>query len=203
MREPFDADYRERFDEVYRTNGWGGEESHSISSFGAQEAREDLAPILVEFAEQEDIESVLDIGCGDSVWQPDLPGYIGLDVSEEALAAASERHPERDFRLYTGGSLPRADLVIAKHVIQHMTPDDGVILMDRIKRSKPTWLLATTYSKGINEATHVIDGPGGYWPDLTKAPFGLGRPDRAFRVAHGDEASQERGGYLGLWKLGA
>lgn len=201
--EPFDAAYAARFDAVYRNNAWGGVESHSLGPNGVASARDDLAPLLVSLVGDYGIEAVLDVGCGDSVWTPDLPGYIGVDVSPAALAAARERHPDRDFRLYEGGDFPAVEggLVLCKHVLQHMSPADGVVLLDRIRATGAKWLLASTYPKGANDVQHAFNGHNGYWPNLSEAPFSLGRPRKTFKVAHVGAQDVKHGGMLGLWKI--
>jgi SAM-dependent methyltransferase len=218
--EPFDAAYRERFDAAYRQNVWKGTESFSLGPAGLAPARDELGPALVSLVEELGVTAVLDIGCGDGVWMPDLPGYIGVDVSIAALEAARKRHPERDYRLYEGGPLPSmapepiepdpdedadpsAGLVICKHLFQHMNPSEGVLLLDRIKATGATWLLATTYSKGDNDISHNIDNiHKGYRPNLMDEPFSLGRSRKMFRFAHEGPQDAKAKGALGLWKIG-
>jgi SAM-dependent methyltransferase len=190
----FDATYAEDFEEVYRNNAWRGVETRSTGPRGA-EAVPLVVPALEALAERLGVESVLDVGCGEGYWMPDLPGYVGIDVSQEALKVARERHPDNDYRLFRGEDLPACGLVICRSTIQHMSVGDGVALLDMIRASGAKWLLATTYPEGGNEDIpfSIRDGVG-YKPDMTEAPFGLGAPQESLRDIPEDAV-------LGLWRL--
>jgi len=201
MKEPFDAAYRERFDEVYRGNLWNGTDTRSTGPGGGAEAKALVAPILMELVAKLGISSVLDVGCGEGLWMPDLPGYVGVDVSVEALSVAKAAHPGRDYRLYEGGPLPEAELVVCKHVLQHIDIDAGVVLLDRIRATGASWLVATSFTKGQN-SHDKIKRAGGYWPDLSAEPFALGRPSYVWGPSSRRwEKDEEHGGVLALWSL--
>jgi SAM-dependent methyltransferase len=184
------------FDTIYRDNLWNGVESRSGPGSG-EIATRGLLDELRFVAELTRVESVLDVGCGDGFWMPDLPGYVGYDVSRIALELARERHPERD---YTSVWPARSfDLVIVRDVIQHLSLAEGVALLDRVFELMPRYLLASTYRGGIN-----IDIPtgGAYSPDLQAAPFGL--PDPAYWIFdgyhyHSTPEVRDPTKYLGLW----
>ena len=69
---------------IYTENIWHGVESLSGPGSGSAATRH-VAPAIVSLVERYGITSVLDVGCGDGFWMPDLPGYIGLDVSPVAI----------------------------------------------------------------------------------------------------------------------
>lgn len=70
----------EVFDRIYRTNGWAGQESLSGPGSGAS-ATWRTAQAVQELVARLGARSVLDVGCGDCAWMPELPGYVGVDVS--------------------------------------------------------------------------------------------------------------------------
>lgn len=88
---------------------------------------------------------ILEVGCGpgdlasrllgfDSSFSPD---YAGIDVSEEAILAAKERSPHRDFRVASAYALPFADssfdMVIACEVLEHLErPADAIREIARV-----------------------------------------------------------------------
>lgn len=187
------------FDVIYAGNLWNGDESRSGPGSGTVATR-GLLDELRFVAELTAVTSVLDVGCGDGFWMPDLPGYVGFDVSGVALELARERHPERE---YTSVWPARAfDLVIVRDVIQHLSLAEGVALLDRV-RGSAKYLLASTYRGGLN-----IDIPtgGSYSPDLQAEPFGL--PDPVYWIFDGHhyhETPEVRDPtkFLGLWVANA
>lgn len=187
------------FDRIYRENLWDGGESRSGLGSGT-DGIGSLPDEIVALVGELGVESVLDVGCGDGFWMPDLPGYIGLDVSEVALDMARERHPDRDYRLDDGSGYPRADLVICRCVMQHMTPVEGVEMLIDIEASGARWLLATTYLNGDN---HSMDRPigegGGYWANLQKDPFCM--PEPRLVLEDGRTDRMRKGCVLALWDL--
>lgn len=185
------------FDDVYEKNRWGGGESRSGPGAGSIAVTQ-LAPLLKELVNRLGVQSVLDVGCGDGFWMPDLPGYIGIDVSTKTIEASRQRHPGREYLIDSGDPYPKCELAIVRCVMQHLPYDEGLALLDRVRDAGVTWLLATTYTEGELNVDVGYSGSHGYWIDLTAGPFHLGQPVESL-VDHG--ASTEHGGVLGLWKL--
>jgi SAM-dependent methyltransferase len=82
----------------------------------------------------QDMRSVLDVGCGTGVMfelirerRPDLE-YVGVDVTEQFVAAARERFPAHADRFHHGSlyeldRLPGSfDAVLCRHILEHL-PD--------------------------------------------------------------------------------
>jgi SAM-dependent methyltransferase len=185
------------FDRIYRVNYWGGTESLSGRGSGT-EATKALAVDLLDLIAALDVTSVLDLGCGDGFWMPPLPGYIGVDVSAVALRSAQARHPEREYRLDDGTPYPRRELVIARHVMQHLSLAEGTRLLNRVRASGAQWLLATTYLMGSNR--DIANGRV-YWPDLRAQPFNLGDPVSLLEDEGGAVVGLQC--RLGLWPITA
>lgn len=183
------------FDRIYETNAWGGGESPSGPGSGSDQ-RQYLGPAIVELALDLGVRSVLDLGCGDGFWMPDLPGYRGFDVSPRAINLSRARHPYRDYTVDIGGNLPRVDLVISRCVLQHLSFADGLAMLQRIRDSGSRWLLATTYH--IDQRNVDVRTGDGFWIDMETEPFNLGPAEREI-VDLG--ASADHGGALGLWRL--
>lgn len=193
------------FSRIYATNAWNGVESRSGPGSGAAATRR-LAADIVALVDELGVRSVLDAACGDGYWMPDLPGYTGIDVAPEAIAIARRRHPERR---YLVGSLamvrlPRADLVILRDALQHLSLRDGMAALAAVVESGPRWLLASTYVGADNE-----DIPTGecYAPNLEAPPFSLGHPVRLIFDGyhyHDHDTDQVRDPrkHLGLWAIG-
>lgn len=162
----------EVFDRIYQEDRWHGGPSRSGPGSGDQEIAE-LAPTLAEMIAELGVTSVLDIGCGEGYWMPDLPGYVGIDVSEEALRVARERHPDRDYR-HDDGPYPGVDAAICRTVIQHLSYVSGLSILERVRTANIRYFIATTYPNGHNQ--DLSDGNEGYWVNMRQPPFSLREP---------------------------
>lgn len=187
------------FDTIYRDNLWNGIDSRSGPGSG-EVATKMLVDELTWVVALGNITSVLDVGCGDGFWMPDLPGYVGYDVSGLALKLARDRHPEREYvSVWPSGR--HFDMVIVRDVIQHLPLAVGAELLDRIIGMSPRFLLASTYRGGIN-----FDIPSGsaYSPDLQSPPFNL--PEPAYWIFdgyhyHPTQELRDPTKFLGLWPI--
>lgn len=76
-------------------------------------------------------ESVLDVGCGDGRLAEVMaaPGYLGIDVSPEAVQSARAAHPACRFEVldFLQGSLPGADQVVCFDVAIHIPRADAYL----------------------------------------------------------------------------
>lgn len=186
------------FDRIYRDNLWRGAESRSGPGSGFA-ATTNIASALVTLVAELAVTSVLDVGCGDGLWMPDLPGYVGIDVSEEALRLARRNHPDRQYEPWSEPG--RFDLVIVRDAIQHLPLAEGVALLEAVSLSGSAWLLASTYHGGDN--IDITSGDS-YSPDLEVAPFSLGQPERVIfdgYTYHDASAVRDPRKHLGLWPL--
>lgn len=201
-------DLRDRFDEIYRRNEWNGRESLSGPGSGTKATRA-VRAIVRDLVDELDCESVVNLGCGDDYWTPDLPGYVGVDVASAAIARARSRHPERSYLVGDVRALcPPGDLVVLRDVIQHLPLADGRAILETIRGSGSKWLLASTYldSSTRHPAPVNVDVPiGGYYcPDLVAPPFSLLGPRRLYPDGFGydvDDVVRDPSKYLGLWKI--
>lgn len=158
------------FDDIYRTNAW----THGSGPGSLVEPTRTPAMLLRALVAGLGVTSVLDVGCGDGQWMPDLPGYLGVDVSVEAIARSRRAHPGRQYAVYEGGRLMRSGLVIVRDVVQHLSAADGLALMGRAWRAADPWLLMSHYAGGEN--VDIPTGADAYSPDMLADPFGLPQP---------------------------
>lgn len=189
------------FSKIYRLNGWNGTETRS----GPGSNKAPTAPVakaLSSLIHELGITSVIDAACGEGYWQPALPGYLGLDVAPEAIEAARQFHPDREYRVWdVRKGCPRADLVICRDALQHLSLKDGVAVLNAIRESGSRWMLLSTYIGGRNG-----NGPSGKYvyfePDLEMPPYNLPNPFRLIRdgYAYSDaETIRDPRKMLGLW----
>lgn len=186
------------FDRIYAENLWNGVESRSGPGSGDAATRK-LSADLVRLVTELEVQSVLDVGCGDGYWMPDLPGYIGFDWSRIAVRLARRNHPARAFthRMPNGSY----DLVICRDVIQHLPLDGALELLSSLRGRSRRYLLASTYIGGDN--VDIAAGEA-YSPDLTMPPFDMPPPDYLifdghYYHDHDTEQVRDPRKQLGLW----
>ena len=197
------------FSRIYRGNLWNGRESRSGPGSGMAPTRH-VASWIEQVCDELAVGSVLDIGCGDSLWMPRLPGYLGIDVAPEAVERARSFHPGRAYEVHDARlDVPRGfALVIARDVIQHLSFADGLALLANVQRSGARWLIASTYtgpSERHGDPVNVDIRTGDcYSPDLTAPPFRMPQPWKRTPDGWDYETGAEvrdRSKWLGLWKL--
>lgn len=191
------AQLSERFTAVHDNNLWGSNESRS----GAGSARN--APSVVVAGQairravgENPIVTLSDIPCGDFNWMPDVLGalegvrYTGFDIVFSALQNNKDRFPQYDFRVLDIVTTvpPRADLILCKDLMNHLSDDDIKSCIANMKKSGSTFLLASNNPGFVNTA--LPDNlQGSRFLDITAAPFGYNPP----------LWTQE--GYMSLWRL--
>lgn len=199
------------FEDIYRTNAWQGEESLSGPGSGSAATRQ-VIPWIRMLIQQEVILSVLDIGCGDGFWMPDLTvRYTGIDPSQTAIDRARARHEDAGrtpgrWRYIVADAakvpLEHHELVIVRDVFQHLSFAEGRALLDNLWTAQPFFLLASTYPGRTNRDIRTGDS---YTPDLTKTPFNLPQPellifDGYYYHDHDTDQVRDPTKYLGLWR---
>jgi SAM-dependent methyltransferase len=120
-------DHAKVFDAIYRDDTWRGGSGPGSTIANTGPYRDFIASFLRTHA----ITSVVDIGCGD--WQSSHlidwgdASYLGTDVSKIALERARRyAGPKVTFQQLdaTREDVPRADLLLAKDVLQHWSNSD-------------------------------------------------------------------------------
>lgn len=193
-----------RFARIYRMNAWRGDESRCGPGSSLEETavvRAELPRIVHSLG----VRTLLDIPCGDFFWMKEVPldldAYIGAEVISRLVHENTDRFgaPNRSFVCLDvrKDPLPRADLVLCRDCLDHLSIADVRRALINIVRSGSTYLLATTYPD--REANHDIQS--GEWRplNLSRPPFGLPDPieivnERSAKPGYPDKS-------LGLWRI--
>lgn len=126
----------------------------------SDDGQDEVYRFAKEIADQYDLKSVIDIGCGSGY---KLLKYfrnhatIGLDVPE-TCAFLHKRYPNRQWAVsdFTAVATPKADLVITSDVIEHVPDPDA--LLQYILRIAPRYVVLSTPDRNLfRVGTH--DGP--------------------------------------------
>jgi SAM-dependent methyltransferase len=170
-------DHGQIFNRIYTDSAWK-------TGSGPGSTEEDTRPyreFLQAFLRDHAITSVADLGCGD--WQfsklMDWSGidYTGMDVSTVALDIARKNSGGAHRFIHLNGAsddLPKADLLLAKDVLQHLSIQDIQGVLSRLNGYKFA-LLTNGYpprqSRMVN--SNIQPGERSRPLDFTAPPFNL------------------------------
>lgn len=207
-RKAFEGlDLRARFERIHATNLWGA--PTSVSGLGSEQAATaPLAVALPALLRRLGVASLLDAPCGDASWIHRIGldvEYTGVDIvpaivedlqRRAAAGALSGRYLLADI---TRDPLPRADAVLCRDCLVHLSFAHIERAVDNLRRSGASWLITTTFADWqVNR-----DCDDGDWRalNLCRPPFGWPAP-----LALVDERCDEAGGgwrdkSLGVWSL--
>jgi 2-polyprenyl-3-methyl-5-hydroxy-6-metoxy-1,4-benzoquinol methylase len=166
----------EVFSKIYKEDLW-----HGGSGAGSKlENIKEYVDILQKYIDKPEVKTVLDLGCGD--WQfskfLDLSSvsYLGVDVVESVIesnstsySASNIKFISRDITTY---EVPKADLIICKDVLQHLSNKDVVTILVKIITSSKFSLITNDFNPD-NTENKDIDNGNYRCLDLTLSPFYL------------------------------
>jgi SAM-dependent methyltransferase len=136
---------KEAFTSIYQQDTWGGGSGQG----SRPEFNGEYIATLHRFLQLNDIRSVVDFGCGD--WQfsrlihwGDV-AYTGIDIVDSVVATNHDHHASETirFQIFDGlDSLPSADLLLVKDVLQHLP---NRVVQDYLNHFKShyRWLIIT------------------------------------------------------------
>jgi len=156
-------DIEGRFDYIYRNNLWRSEESRSGPG-STTESTYVLRYRLTELVERHNIQSILDIPCGDFNWMrethfPLSVEYIGADIVPELVVANKAQFPWIRFEHLDiiDDTLPKVDLVFCRDCLVHLSYENIGLAFANIKRSGAKYLMTTTFPVTDNNR-NIEDG---------------------------------------------
>jgi len=199
----FAADRKQAFDQIYAEGVWleRGDQvarSGSGSEFAATtQVRRFLPALLTHVGAR----SLLDIGCGDFTWMQHVDldvGYIGIDIVPSVIKANDSAFGSmsRTFHCIDAVDepLPRADAVLCREVLFHLSLADIERLVGNVRRSGARFLIATTdtctaFNADIRTGDYRL-------LNLRRRPFRFPGP-----LAWSPDDSRVSGRGLGVWSL--
>jgi hypothetical protein len=198
MRELL-AERQQTFSRIWDRNRWNGTETNAGpgSTMGATRELANWLPTMIA---ELGVSSVLDAGCADSLWMPELPGYVGVDIVPKAIETARIRHSDRAYLVadICRDELPRCEAIICRDALQHLSLKDGMAALNNFRRSGAKWLLASSHRGETN--TDVPSG-GYYASNLEAEPFWMGEPRQSVSDGTWDMGLRFPTKILGVWEL--
>ncbi|MFQ6006471.1 MAG: class I SAM-dependent methyltransferase [Woeseia sp.] len=165
---------RDVFEDIYDHNKWG----HGSGAGSLPRHTQGYVGMLQDFIREHDIESVVDLGCGD--WQFsrfvnwDGVQYHGLDLVRSVIDRNKARYsaPNIEFRVFSGDfdDLPEAELLLAKDVLQHWSNESVKSFLPTLKRYRYSLITNCVNPRGETENIDIEDGEYRYL-DIRLPPF--------------------------------
>ncbi len=141
------------FNEIYDKGSWAkSPDGKGTSGSGSTlQITTEYRAFLEQFIKSHEIKSVVDAGCGDwefsSAVDWNRARYLGIDISTKVIAEVKRKHESKTVRFMVGDvtqSLPPADLLICKDVLQHL-PIKLIkrFIKNNLRKGKYKWALLT------------------------------------------------------------
>ena len=169
------------FDKIYKEAHWGqGSINGGSSGHGSSpEMNKEYINYLNNFIKKNNIQSIVDIGCGD--WQImnhiNLLNidYSGFDVAEEVINRNNNLYKTSTTNFYKTElgeyyNYPKADLLICKDVLQHLDYQNINNILTQLDKYEDVIIINDFSENTVNQNI-----PNGGWRelDITKEPFNI------------------------------
>jgi len=185
----------EVFKEIYINNSWGSKES---KSGGGSELKNNIKLLykLKELVENNNIKSIVDLGCGDFNWMKEfdfslIDSYHGFDIVKQLIDDNNNKYSHKfSIMDITQEIPPKADLVICKDILFHLSYEDALKAISNIYSSGSKYLLTTTFVDSENK--DIVTG--GWRPiNLETEPFLLkGVVDTWYNIEERDDIHKNK-----------
>jgi hypothetical protein len=170
----------ERFSLLDELGVYHHEESRSGAASSLAETRT-LRKALPRLVAEHGITTVLDVPCGDFYWLSRVPlavDYVGVDVVAKLVEENVRRHggPRRRFMACdaTRDPLPRADLVLSRDLLIHLSLADCQALLANLVATGSR-LLVTSHFAAREDNPEILSGDFRAI-NLCRPPFGFPPP---------------------------
>lgn len=186
------------FEKIYQQNLWGDGESRSGSGSGLA-ATEKIRSGLLDAIQRLGIHSKVDAPCGDFYWLSTLnladhvTSYQGFDIVPEVIAKNKQSWATEiisfEARDLVKTVPPKADLILCRHLLIHLTLEDCLHVLRNFKNSGSKYLIITNQPQ--TERNDEILFTGSYRPiNLYLSPFNFPPPIMSINDAQspGDRA---------------
>lgn len=172
---------KQAFTDIYRNGTWG----RNPQGFGTSGAGSSIhgtvvyRPFLQHFLKVNAIRSVVDAGCGDWNFSQaiDWTGidYKGFDIVEAVIAQDKQNFERPNIRFFHGNfiemDLPPADLLLCKHVLQHLPTTLVMKFLPQLSKYKHALLTNGINAKTLSAPNNDIAIGQMRHLDLTAHPF--------------------------------
>jgi hypothetical protein len=197
------GDIKKIFTDIFLKNEWGGAESVSGPGSNLEQTKVLINKLPLLF-KQYNIQSILDIPCGDFYWMSnvDLTGidYTGADIVDRIIYDNQNNYPKYSFinLNLVSSRLPKTDLIFCRDCLVHLPYDDIYKAINNIKNSGSKYLLTTSFTDHDNIDMFI----GGWRPiNLCKEPFNLPKPIYIINEGCTEDDGNYKDKSMHLWQI--
>lgn len=184
VRRPHGIDKTAKaFEKVYKNKEWGANpEGKGYSGYGSTAQATVLwRTFLQQFMKENNIKSVVDAGCGDwtSTDLTDWSGvdYTGYDIVDSVIQADKAKFEKPNIHFITANvvttDMKPADLLIVKHVLQHLSNAEVAQLLTQLPKYKHVLLVDSVNNITLSGENNDIKAGSFRELDPTKPPFNV------------------------------
>lgn len=173
--------YNEVFESIHSNNSWEGNDSLSGQGSDLKQT-EALRGALPQVLSDLNIETMLDIPCGDHYWMNlvsmDKVRYTGADLVKGLVDYCQNNHSTENKNFIqldvVKDDLGKYDLVFVRDCFVHLSIDNIQKALENIKKSGSTYLMTTTFT-AKSKNLDIVNG-GWRYLNLQEAPFNFPAP---------------------------
>jgi SAM-dependent methyltransferase len=174
---------KEVFEDIYRNAKWGKNGDNVGTSGSGSTLKSTLLyrAFLEQFLKNNHITTVVDAGCGDWEFSQaiDWTGidYKGYDIVESVIERDKQQFGKPTIQFFTANivdtDLPAADLLISKHVLQHLPNADIEKFLKQIPKYRHVLLVDAVDPRTLTGTNPDINAGEFRFVDPLAAPFNM------------------------------
>jgi SAM-dependent methyltransferase len=171
------------FADIYKKGAWGKNDADAGSSgFGSTlRATAVYRAFLAQFMKEAEVRSVVDAGCGDWEFSQaiDWKGidYKGYDIVPSVIEHDKQKFGKPGVQFFAANivetDLPAADLLITKHVLQHLPNAAVQKFLGQLSKYKHVLIMSSVGERSLSGRNEDIAAGGFRALDITKPPFNV------------------------------
>ena len=179
-------DEEKKFNFIYKYKNWQNINNGSLSGAGSNldDSTRNLTIELPNFIKKHQIESFLDIPCGDWEWMSKLNlnnvEYIGCDIVKDIVIENNKEYSNAKVSFIKKNlsydDLPKTDIILVRDLLVHLKYSDIILCLNNIKKHNYKYIAITNFPKLIK---NINNNFGDRWKPINfnLKPYLLPTPD--------------------------
>ena len=202
----FAGSKEEIFKKIYLKNKWRDKDSFSGTGSNLQQTK-NIRIELSKFIRNNNIESILDIPCGDFYWMKEFNldniKYIGADIVPDLILKNRNIYSRKNISFeildITEDQLPISDIIFCRDCLVHLSFKDILKSLNNIKNGHFKFFITTNFlDREINE-----DIETGSWRTINfyKSPFNFPKSIEDINEKCTEADDQYNDKVLSIWEI--